>query len=136
VKVPAQKARPSVVLADDHRAFVGACESLLAREFDIVATVHGGRDALEAVETHDPDVLVLDISMPDMTGVEVMEILRSRNTRARIVVLTVNTDAALADRVIALGAHGYVVKARMVRDLTAAIHAALAGERFRSPINS
>ena len=63
--MPAQKARPSVVLADDHRAFVGACESLLAPEFDLVATVHGGLDALEAVETYDPDVLVLDISMPE-----------------------------------------------------------------------
>ena len=74
--------------------------------------------------------------MPDMAGVEVIETLRSRNARARIVVLTMNTEAALADRVIALGAYGYVVKARMVRDLSAAIHAALAGKRFRSPIVS
>ena len=136
MQTPAQKTRPSVVLADDHRAFVGACESLLAREFNPVATVHGGRDALKAVEAHDPDILVLDISMPDMSGVEVIEILLRRNARTRIVVLTMNTEAALADRVIALGAYGYVVKSRMARDLTAAIHAALAGERFRSPLNS
>ena len=128
------KPRATLVLADDHRPFVGACERLLRPEFDVRAIVHSGPDALEAVGEHAPDVLVLDISMPGMTGVEVLEELALRGARTRVVVLTMHRDAALADRVMALGAHAYVAKARMARDLVPALRAAVAGERFRSPL--
>ena len=132
--MPEKKTVPRVVLADDHAAFASTCEHLLADEFDIVAIAHDGQEALDAMDAHDPDILVLDLSMPGMTGVEVLEALQERESRTRIVVLTVHSEAAVADRVIKLGAYGYVVKSRTARDLAPAIRAALAGSRFRSPI--
>ena len=124
--------RPTLVLADDHRPFVDASRQLLEAECEIVATAGDGSEAVAAVEKHDPDALVLDISMPGMSGIEVMEALKGHP--CRIVVLTVHQDAAIADRVAALGAHGYVTKARMARDLVLAVRAALAGESFRSSL--
>ena len=119
-----------LVLADDHTALVAACRQLLEPEFDVVGAVHSGRGALDAVARHDPDILVLDIGLPDITGVEVLEALQERSVRTRVVVLTLHRDAAIANRVAALGALGYVTKARMVGDLPRAIRAALVGESF------
>ncbi|MHC4940303.1 MAG: response regulator [Planctomycetota bacterium] len=123
--------RARIVLADDNKPFAAACRLLLSGLFDFAAVVHDGNSAFEAVAAHDPDVLVLDISMPDMTGIEVLEKL-ARDTR--VVILTIHQGAALADRAVELGAYGYVTKARMARDLPTAIQDALAGIRFRSPV--
>jgi len=131
----AQNSQVTLVLADDNRAFVAACRLLLIPDFELVTAVHTGRDALDAIRQHDPDVLILDISMPDMTGVEVIEALNRADARTRVVVLTMHRDPTLADRVMALGALGFVVKARMARDLPPAIRAALAGEKFCSPLH-
>ena len=132
--MPAQQTQPRIVLADDHDSIVIACRRLLGAEFDVVATARHGQEALDVIATHTPDIVVLDLSMPILTGVEVLEVLHDRGGRTRAVVLTVNADSAIADRAIELGAYGYVVKSRMARDLAPAIRAALAGTRFRSPI--
>ena len=121
-----------VVLADDLPAFVAACTHLLEPEFEVVAGAHGGRDALTAVAEHAPDLLVLDISMPDLSGIEVLEHLQREGSPTRVVLLSVHQEQAIADRAMALGAYGYVTKARMARDLPGALRAALAGEHFRS----
>jgi len=131
----AQNSLATLVLADDNRSFVAVCKLLLTPDFELVEAVHTGCDALAAVRQHDPDILILDISLPDMTGVEVIEALNRADTGTRIVVLTMHQDPTLANRVMALGAYGFVVKARMARDLLPAIHAALAGEQFRSPLH-
>lgn len=130
----AQDTRASLVLADDHKAFLDACKHLLQPEFEVVATARSGQEALDAVAEHVPDILILDISMPDMTGVEVLEALADRAVSTRVVVSTIHQERSLADRAAALGAYGFVTKARMARDLPAAIRAALAGELFRSPL--
>ena len=121
-----------IVLADDHPAITAACRKLLEPEFEVAVAVDCGRGALEATEEHDPDVLVLDIEMPDMNGLEVIEVLTKRGTRARVVVLTLHQDRAIQDGAFDLGALGYVTKSRLARDLPAAIRAALAGETFSS----
>lgn len=121
-----------LVLADDHAALVAACRQLLQPEFEVVASVGRGVDALAAVTEHDPDVLVLDLEMPDLDGIEVLEALQARPVRTRVVVLTLHRDPVLADRVEALGAAAFVTKADMVRDLPRAVRAALAGEPFTS----
>jgi two-component system nitrate/nitrite response regulator NarL len=123
-----------VVLADDLPAFVAACTQLLQPEFAVVAGVHGGRDALTAVAEYEPDLLVLDISMPDLSGLEVLELLQHEGSATRTVVLTLHQEQSIADRALALGAYGYVTKVRMARDLPGALRAALAGEHFCSPL--
>ena len=126
----------TVVLADDHPALVAACKQLLHPEFDVVAAVHSGDEALAAVAAHAPDVLVLDVEMPGMTGLEVMETLMQEDDPPRVVVLTLHKGRALADRIKALGAVGFVVKSRLARELPTAIRAALAGEHYCSPLES
>jgi len=123
-----------LVLADDNQSFIAVCKSLLLPDFELAAIVRSGPDALDAVAEHHPDVLVLDLSMPGMSGVEVIEALKMRGDDTRIVVLTLHQETALAKIVMDLGASGYVVKARMARDLPKAIRAALAGEQFQSPL--
>ena len=125
-----------IVLADDHPPLIDACRRLLRPHHEVVATVTNGRDALAAVEEHAPDVLVLDVSMPDMTGIEVLEELHVRGSTARIVVLTLYSDRAIAAQALALGASAFVTKSRMARDLPDAIRAAMSGDPFCSPLDA
>lgn len=126
--------RVTLVLADDHRAFASTTDRLLREEFEILEVVHDGEAALDAVQRLDPDLLVLDLSMPRRTGVEVMRSLRSRGARTGIVILTFFRDASMADRLFEHGALAYVVKAHMVADLPPAIRAAASGRQFCSDL--
>jgi len=123
-----------VVLADDHPALAAACQRLLAPVCDVVAVVASGPEALAAVHEHDPEILVLDVTMPGLGGIQVAERLERETWAGRIVVLTLHRDPALAKRAFAHGVLGYVTKARMARDLLPAVAAAREGERFCSPL--
>jgi DNA-binding NarL/FixJ family response regulator len=125
----------TIVLADDHPAFAGACTQVLCSEYDVVASVPTGGLALVAVEEHDPDLLVLDLEMPDMSGLDVLRALQECEARARIVVLTLHQDRSIADRALSLGASGFVTKSRVTRDLRPALAAALRGATFCSPLS-
>jgi len=131
----AQISQVTLVIADDNREFVSVCKLLLPPEFELVAAVHNGRDALDAIRRHAPDILILDLSMPDMMGTDVIEALKRRSVRTRIVVLTMHQNLAIADRLLTSGASAFVIKSRMARDLLPAIRAVLAGEQFRSPMH-
>jgi len=121
-----------VVLADDLSPVLCAATKLLQGSFDIVGKACDGTTALEAILTLDPDVAVLDISMPGMSGIEVARELRSRGTRAKIVFLTVHEDPDILATCIAAGGLGYVVKVLMETDLIPAMNEALAGREFVS----
>jgi DNA-binding NarL/FixJ family response regulator len=121
------------LVADDHEAVVRSIVRLLSSDYEIVGTVADGKALLEAVETARPDVLVLDISMPLITGIEAAQILRTRGFQSKIVFLTVHEDAELVQAARELGALGYVAKERMLFDLPAAIRSALKGKVFTSP---
>jgi DNA-binding NarL/FixJ family response regulator len=125
--------RVRVLVADDHEAVVRSIVRLLSSDYEIVGTVADGKALLEAVETARPDVLVLDISMPLITGIEAAQILRTRGFQSKIVFLTVHEDAELVQAARELGALGYVAKERMLFDLPAAIRSALKGKVFTSP---
>ena len=105
---------------------------IAAGSFDIVGKACDGTTALEAILTLDPDVAVLDISMPGMSGIEVARELRSRGTKAKIVFLTVHEDPDILATCIAAGGLGYVVKVLMETDLIPAMNEALAGREFVS----
>jgi DNA-binding NarL/FixJ family response regulator len=121
-----------VLIVDDNEEMLARSASVLATACEIVGAVKDGSAALEAAESLHPDVIVLDISMPGMTGLEVASRLRSRGCKAAVVFLTVHdeTDVVQAARVV--GAIGYVLKRRLASDLVIAVQEALAGRPFVS----
>jgi DNA-binding NarL/FixJ family response regulator len=125
--------RIRVLLADDHEAIIERVARLLETECDVVGLVSDGQQALEAVRELKPDVLVLDISMPKMNGIETALRLKKAGTETRIVFLTVHDDQDFAKEALEAGALGYVIKPRIASDLVAAVKEAFAGRSFLSP---
>ncbi len=125
--------RIRVLLADDHEAMLDRVARLLATECRVVGTATDGQQALEAAQDLEPDVLVLDISMPVMNGIETAHRLREAGAEARIVFPTVHDDPDFAREALEAGALGYVIKPRIASDLLAAIKEAHAGRSFLSP---
>jgi DNA-binding NarL/FixJ family response regulator len=121
-----------VVLADDHPEMLAKVRRTIGEEFEIVGTVGDGNQAVNAVLTLDPDVLVLDISMPIMDGISAAKQLRAANCRAKIVFLTIHNDRDYVAAAISAGALGYVTKGRLSYDLAIAIHEVLRGHPFVS----
>jgi DNA-binding NarL/FixJ family response regulator len=126
-------ARARILLADDHKEIRDRAVRLLEPEFDVVGTVADGCELLKAWWQMKPDVVVIDISMPQMGGIEAAIQLRESGSQARIVFLTVNEDADFVRAALRTGALGYVVKSRMATDLCAAINGAIEGHLFVSP---
>ncbi len=125
--------RIRVLLADDHEAMLDRVARLLKKECNVVGTVTDGQQALEAAQDLKPDVLVLDISMPVMNGIETAHRLKQAGIGTPIVFLTVNDDPDFAREAMAVGALGYVIKPRIASDLVAAIKNAHAGRSFPGP---
>ncbi len=125
--------RIRVLLADDHEAMLDRVADLLAGECDVIGTAIDGRQALDAAKHLNPDVLVLDISMPVIGGVETAHCLKEAGVKTRIVFLTVHDDPEFAREALEAGALGYVIKPRIASDLLAAIKEAHAGRSFLSP---
>ena len=124
--------RKRVVVADDLPPVLTTVAALLRESFDVVSLVSDGRAALEATLSLEPDLVVLDISMPAMSGIEVAHELRKRSNKAKIVFLTVHEDADILKACQAAGGLGYVVKVLMDTDLVLAMNQALAGHIFTS----
>ena len=124
-----------VFWADDHVTTLQAVRVLLESRFDIVGTATDGQQALEAVRTLRPDVVVLDVSMPELSGIEVARHLLASEEEEQpaIVFLTIHSDAAIVEAALETGALGYVLKTSAGRDLLNAIEQVLAGRRFISP---
>jgi DNA-binding NarL/FixJ family response regulator len=125
--------RPRVLLADDHPAMRVLTATALAGECFIVGSVGDGRELLAEAERLHPDVIVLDVTMPRLDGIEAARQLRRSQRPARLVFLTVHEDADFARAALDTGGLGYVVKARLAADLLPAIRAALDDRRFVSP---
>ena len=125
--------RARVLLVDDHEEFLAVEARLLEPEFEVVMTARDGRAALEEAARLGPDALILDISMPGLSGIETARHLMAAGSRAKIVFLTVHGDPDYIRAGLAVGATGYVVKSRLASDLVPALRAALAGRSFVSP---
>jgi DNA-binding NarL/FixJ family response regulator len=122
-----------VLLADDSPPMLQAARRILEPEFQIVGTVDDGQDVLEATESLKPDVLILDISMGVMSGLEAARLLTRIGSKAKIVFLTVHHDQEFVEEAFSAGAIGYVVKPRLGSDLLLAVREALIGHTFVSP---
>ena len=125
--------QPRVLLADDHPAVLNMVAALLSATCEIVGRVGDGKALIEAEGSLHPDVLIMDISMPVMGGIEAAQHLKQSETKAKIIVLTVHEDPDFLGAALAAGASAYVMKSRLATDLTAAVNAVLKGRRFISP---
>jgi DNA-binding NarL/FixJ family response regulator len=125
-------AKIRVVLADDHQGVTAKVRGVLGGDFEVVAAVTDGSQAVDAVIRLDPDVLVIDISMPVLDGLEAAARLQKANCRAKIIFLTIHEDQDYVTAALHVGACGYVTKSRLAADLVLAIRAALRGHTFVS----
>ena len=123
-----------VLLADDHREICTLVSHILEPASEIVGSVGDGQALLEAAAKLKPDVIVLDISMPVLNGIEAAVKLKESGSTSRVVFLTAHADPDFIKACLATGALGYVFKVRMERDLLPAIHEALKGRAFVSSI--
>lgn len=121
-----------VMVVDDHRPMLDAVTVLLRDTFDIVGTACDGRAALQSILTLQPNLVVMDISMPGMNGVEVARELNARASKAKVVFLTGHHDPAILEVCVEVGGLGYVLKDSMDRDLIFALNEALVGRSFVS----
>jgi DNA-binding NarL/FixJ family response regulator len=125
--------RPRVLLADDHLMVAQALQSLLAPEFDLVGVVEDGRALLEAAAKLRPDVIVADVTMPHLNGIDALIQLRQAGNRVPVVFLTMHRDVNFARRAVEAGASGFVLKHSASDELVAAIRAALKGKTYLTP---
>jgi DNA-binding NarL/FixJ family response regulator len=125
-------AKIRVVLADDRRAVLDKVRRTLSEEFEVIATAEDGNEAVATVLALDPDVLVTDISMPALDGLQVAKRLQAAHCRTKIVFLTVHEDQDFVTAAFDAGASGYVTKLRLTIDLVPAIRQALLGHTFVS----
>jgi DNA-binding NarL/FixJ family response regulator len=125
---------PRVLLVDDNAAMLARAAAVLAPGCVVVGAVQDGPAALEAAGALQPDVIVLDISMPEMTGFEVASRVREAGSSAALVFLSVHDDQEFVLAAKAAGALGYVVKARLASDLLRAVREARARRPFVSEI--
>jgi DNA-binding NarL/FixJ family response regulator len=126
------ESRTRLLLADDHLETAALLRELLQAEFDVIGHVTDGRTLVSDADRLSPDVIVSDISMPDLDGITATRAILRNNPGARIVLVTVHADLALVVRGLETGALGYVLKPAAGEDLVPAIHAALRGERHVS----
>jgi len=129
------RGRPRVVVADDLPEILGQVRELLRDHCEVVGSVANGQQALWSTLTLNPDILVVDISMPILNGFEVARSLRESNCRAKIVFFTMHEDRDYVDAALSCGASGYVIKSRANTDLLRAIEAALQHRTFTSPFS-
>jgi DNA-binding NarL/FixJ family response regulator len=123
-----------VLLVDDSEAMLARAAAALTPECVVVGTVSNGRAALDAARTLRPDVIVLDIAMPGMSGLKVASSLRDAGSSAVVIFLTVHGGEEFIQAAKGAGAMGYVVKPRLASDLRLAIREARAGRQFVSAL--
>jgi DNA-binding NarL/FixJ family response regulator len=125
--------KTTVLLADDHRIVLEGLKGLLADDYDVVGTVEDGRALLEHAQRLHPDVIVVDIAMPLLNGIDAVKQIKKLGLNAKVVFLTMHHDAMYAKEAIEAGALGFVLKHSAPSELTMAIQEALKGNTYISP---
>ena len=121
-----------VLLVDDNSEFLQAEAEMMREVFSVVGTLSNGKSVLPAVAELKPDVVVLDLSLGDMTGFEVVRRLKAAGAKTRVVFLTIHEGEEFVEAAMKLGVAGYVFKSQAVQDLAPAIQAASRGETYLS----
>ena len=126
--------RPRVLVADDHAIMVQGLGRLLEGEAEIVATASDGQQLVERARQHRPDIIVSDVNMPGMSGLDAMRRLKADGLRSKFIFLTLHTDSRLASEAMRAGASGYLLKHAAAEELIEAIHAVMAGHIYLTPL--
>ena len=125
--------RSRLLLADDHQLVADGIRRLLEPEFEIAATEGDGRAAIKAYERLRPDLLVLDVGLPLLNGIEVARQVKAADPAARILFVTMHTERVYVEEALRTGASGYMLKQEAGRDLVAAVRTVLGGWVYISP---
>ncbi len=126
--------RPKILLADDHTIVIEGLRRVLEAEFELVGAVADGRALLSAAEKLRPDVIVTDISMPLLNGLEAVRQLKKSGSRAKVIFLTMHADGSFAAEALRAGASGYLLKHSASEELVRAIREVLKGRSYVSPL--
>ena len=126
--------RARILVADDHTMLLEAFKALLEPEFEIVGTVTDGRALLAAFSRLNPDVVLMDIAMPLLNGLDAGRQLKLQQRSVKLIYVTMNPDPELAGEALRLGASGYVLKSSAASELTQAIREALRGRSYITPL--
>ncbi len=126
--------RARLIIADDHLLLAEACKNLLEPEFQVVAIVTNGRELLQVAEPLKPDVVILDIAMPQLNGLNAGAQLKRMLPSIKLVFLTMNMEPDVAAEAFRRGASGYVVKSATAAELLTAVRRALRSESYLSPL--
>jgi DNA-binding NarL/FixJ family response regulator len=128
--------RPRLLLADDHPLFLDGVRRLLESKYDVVGTVADGKALITAAHNLQPDIVVVDISMPEMNGLAAAQVIRKTVPSAKFIVLSVHSDQAYAREAFRVGVRGFVSKRAAAAELLTAIKQVLDGRTYVSPLVS
>jgi DNA-binding NarL/FixJ family response regulator len=127
--------RPTVLIADDHTIVKeGLVRLLTENDFDVVGAVGDGHELMEAAKRLRPDVIVTDVSMPGLSGLDVLPRLKSEHIDSKVIVLTMHHDGELTARAMRSGASGFLLKQSAGEELLTAVHQALQGRMYLTPV--
>jgi DNA-binding NarL/FixJ family response regulator len=126
--------KPRILLADDHRIVAEGLRSLLEPEFELIGIVEDGRALVDASKKLRPDVIIVDISMPQLNGIEAVHQIKKENKDIKVIFLTMHPDVTYAVSAMEAGAQGYVLKHSAPSELTTAVRKALSGKRYITPL--
>jgi DNA-binding NarL/FixJ family response regulator len=126
--------RTRVLLADDHKIVLEGLKNLLAGEFEVVGSVEDGRALVDQAAALHPDVIVADISMPQLNGIEAVRRIKKNDPNIKVVFLTMHPDSTYAANAFDAGASGFVLKHSAPSELIAAIHETMKGRTYVTPL--
>ena len=126
--------RVKLLLADDHTMFAQGLQSLLADDFDLLGTVANGEELVNAMQTLEPEVIIVDISMPVLNGFDAVRRIKARGSEAKVIFLTMHDDETLVAEAFRCGASGYVLKQAAGEELVAAIGKVMQGKKYITPL--
>src|SRR5215469_5412467 len=126
--------RPRVLIADDHKLVAEACRNLLEPEFNVIGMVTDGRELLKVEQELRPDVVIVDIAMPQLNGLDAGELIKQRNRSVKLIYMTMSLAADVAAEAFRRGASAYVVKQCSAEELITALRRVIRGESYLSPL--
>jgi DNA-binding NarL/FixJ family response regulator len=129
-----KSSKARLLIADDHKLLAEACKSILEPEFEVVGIVTDGRSMVSAAATLKPDVIILDISMPQLNGLDAAEQIKHKQPYIKLVFLTMNLGADVAAEAFRRGASGYVLKQSAAEELVVAVRKVMQGASYLSPL--